>query len=199
MTNAVRSNRKRISFIFILGVYFIFSGLCEIAYAGDWALTLYGGRLQVENIQTAIKFQGEYEDSYLFAAALSRRVLSFSKYIDIELEVQAVKHFGDQDHWEFNGLPVIRWLLFPWDKYCDTSIAIGAGLSYATKSPPLEDTDNPAPNLLGYLMYEINLSLPKYPHWGLVMRFHHRSGADGFIGNIQDASNTYGYGIKYVF
>lgn len=196
----MRLTRNNILLIFIFVVYFIIFGLCEAANAsGDWALTLYGGRLSVENFGPAIIFNASHENSYLLSMALSKRVLSFRDYIDFEIEGQAVKHFREQDHWEFNGVPVIRWLPFPWDKYCDTSLAIGSGLSYASKSPALEDSKKPAPQLLGYLMYEISLSFREVPHWSLVMRFHHRSGAKGVIGNADDASSTYGYGVKYVF
>ena len=47
--------------------------------------------------------------------------------------------------WEFNGLIIARWRLFPWDKYLDTSFAIGDGISYATEVPEIEekkDTDS---------------------------------------------------------
>jgi hypothetical protein len=79
------------------------------------------------------------------------------------VEGQAVKHSGDQDHWEFNGLAPIRWLTFPWHKYIDTSLASGAGLSYTTQTPKVElrrRGDDQSAKLLTYLMIELAFTLP---------------------------------------
>ncbi len=147
-----------------------------------------------------LNFKAEYRDSYLLALALSKRVSSFKKYIDIEIEGQAVKHTGEQDHLEFNALPVVRWLPFPWDSYIDTSFAVGGGVSYAVKIPKLEPGSNDdKPQLLGYLMSELSLAVPRVPHFNLVARFHHRSGAGGFFSDVRDASNAVGFGVRFVF
>jgi hypothetical protein len=120
--------------------------------------------------------------------------------IDIEIEGQVVKHFGDQDHWGFNGLPVIRWLPFPWDDFLNTSFAAGVGLSYATETPKIEEMEREdTAKLLGYLMFEFSFSLPKYPKYLFVARLHHRSGANGLFDDVLDASNAIGFGLKYTF
>ncbi len=174
--------------------------MCEASGANDgWALTIYRARLTLDNMSKTLNFDAEYAESYLFAVALSKRVSSFKKYIDIEIEGQAVKHNGGQDHWEYNALPVVRWLLFPWDSYIDTSFAVGGGVSYAAKIPALEPGANTKkPKFQGFLMFELSLSVPRIPHLNLVARFHHRSGVGGLISDVQDASNAIGFGIKYV-
>ena len=174
---------------------------CKSAYAeDDWALTLYGSRLTAGDLSETLNFKAKYEDSYLVALSVSKRVLSFRELIDIEIEGQAVKHFGDQNHWEFNGVPVIRWLPFPWDAFIDTSFAAGAGLSYATETPPIEAIGvDHTPKLLGYLMFEFAFSLPNSPKYLFVARVHHRSGANGLFDGRLDASNAIGFGIKYIF
>jgi hypothetical protein len=175
--------------------------LCEASGAkDDWALTVYRARLTLDNMSKTLNFDAEYAESYLFAMALSKRVLSFRKYIDIEIEGQAVKHNGEQDHWEYNALPVVRWLPFPWDSYIDTSFAVGGGVSYAAKVPALEPGANEnKPKFLGYLMSELSLTAPSIPFLSLVARFHHRSGAGGLFSDVRDASNAIGFGVRFVF
>lgn len=117
-----------------------------------------------------------------------------------EVEGQLVKHFGLQHHWETNGLVVARWHRFPWDRYLDTSFAIGEGLSYATKVPELEVArGQDSARLLNYLLFELTLALPKYPNIQVVTLMHHRSGAFGLFSGVTGGSNFIGSGIKYLF
>jgi hypothetical protein len=170
------------------------------AHDDDWKLTLYGARLTAASLGDTVTFQATYEDSYLVVLALSRRIYSYKELLGIEVEGQTGKHFGDQDHWEVNIAAVFRWLPFPWDRYVDTSFAAGAGLSYALETPKIEAMGvSDSPQLLGYLMFEIAASLPAVPHWALVARLHHRSGADGLFDGRKDASNAVGLGIRYGF
>ena len=169
----------------------------------DWAATLYGAVLLDGNLSDGSLLYSGFEDSYLTALALTRRMTSFyEEKVDLELEGQIVKHFKDQDHLEFNGLGVLRWLPFPWDAYLDTSFASGAGLSYATEIPEVEEErrgDGQTDQLLAYLMLELELAMPASRHWSLVSRIHHRSGAFGLFNGVTGASNAWGIGIKYRF
>ena len=168
----------------------------------DWSATIYGAVILEGNLSDGSLLYSGFEDSYLAALALTRRMASYKDKIDLELEGQIVKHFEGQEHWEFNGLGVIRWLPFPWDKYLDTSFATGAGLSYATETPKVEEElrgDGQTAQLLVYLMLELELALPDSQHWSLVSRIHHRSGAFGLFSGVTGASNAWGLGIKYGF
>jgi len=168
----------------------------------DWSMTLYGAVLLKGNLSDASVLNSGFEDSYLVALALAKKVASYKEKIDLELEGQTVKHFNDQDHWEFNGLAAIRWISLPWDKYLDTSFAFGAGLSYATETPKVEKRqrgDDQTAKFLAYLMLELDIALPDSQHWSLVTRFHHRSGAFGLFSGVTGASNAWGFGIKYRF
>jgi hypothetical protein len=154
------------------------------------------------NLSDASLLNSGFADSYLAALALAKRLASYREKIDLEVEGQAVKHFGDQYHWEFNGLAAIRWLPFPWDNTIDTSFASGAGLSYATETPEWEEErrgEGQTQKLLTYLMLELTFSLPQTPNWYLVTRIHHRSGAFGLFNGVTGASNAWGFGIKYRF
>lgn len=79
------------------------------------------------------------EHSYILVTALARELWRFKDWFGFELEGQVVRHFDEMNHWEFNSLLVARWRLFPWDKYLDTSFAIGDGISYATEVPEIEE------------------------------------------------------------
>jgi hypothetical protein len=167
----------------------------------DWALTLYYGRLTDSGIGEAVTFDFKFENAYFIDLALSRRLYTFRDYCNIEIEGQIAKHFGDQDHWEFNAVGYIRWLDFPWDAYLDTSFAAGAGVSYATSVPEIEakNHDGEGARFLGALMFELAFSPPRVPQWGLVIRLHHRSGAAGLFSGVWGASNAWAMGIRYSF
>ncbi len=189
--------------VLILLVFCLCARTPAHAEEGDWAVTLYGARLNTDSLGQTLTFQAHYTDSYLGVLAVSWRAFSFEPYFDIEIEGQVAKHFsGGQNNWEINGLPVFRWRHFPWNAYVNTSIAFGTGLSYALSYPTLEQQNNldaKASRFTGYAMIEIAVSPPQWPRWSLVARLHHRSSAGGLIGNSLDASNAIGFGIKYVF
>ena len=69
---------------------------------------------------------------------VAKEVAGSKEGLGWEVEGQLVRHYGMQDHYETNGLVVARWHPFFWDRYLDTSFAIGEGLSYATKVPQVE-------------------------------------------------------------
>jgi len=167
----------------------------------DWAATVYGASQLRGDIWSTF-YSPDFDTSYYFIAlAVSRRIYSFTKHLDLELEGQGVKHMGNQHHWEFNGLFALRWLTFPWNKYIDTTFAIGNGLSYATRTPEIEEDlhGDKTALLLNYLMLELSFALPETPKWSLVVRIHHRSGIFGLFNGVEGASNALGIGIKYKF
>lgn len=177
----------------------------EASVQRDWTLTGYGAQLSPDTLGETLTFNAHYEDSYIGVLSLAKRIHSFKKLpVDFEMEGQVGKHFGEQNHFEVNAVPVVfRWKNFPWDKYVDTSVAVGAGLSYAFEKPDIEENsvgkNKTSPKLLGYLMLEFAFSLPDKPQWSFVTRVHHRSGAHGLFDGRLDASNGIGFGIKYSF
>jgi len=170
----------------------------------NWMVTGYGAMLTPDTLGDTLILNAAYEDSYVAVLAVARKIYTFKNIpLDLELEGQVGKHFGEQNHFEVNLTPVFRWKSFPWDKYLDTSFAAGAGLSYAFEKPDIEENsvgkDHSSPKLLGYLMFEFAFALPDHPQWSFVTRVHHRSGADGLFDGRLDASNGIGFGIKYTF
>lgn len=169
-----------------------------------WFVTLYGGQF-VDNELLKVLFQGDIfhlnpEDSHLATVSLSKELARWKRYIAFELEGQIGRHFGLQDNWEFNALVVFRWLLFPWDRYLDTSFAFGEGFSYATEEPFIESEfqDADSVQFMNYILLEFEFALPTVPHWSLLTRLHHRSGIFGVFGT-GEGSNFVGLGVRYRF
>lgn len=168
--------------------------------ARKWAVSLYYTRLNDGDLPETFIFIPGLEDSSLLVLALSRRFYTFRDWFDLEFEGQVAKHFQEQNNWEFNLLGTFRWIKFPWDQYVDTSVAAGAGVSYATEEPEIElKNRGDVTKFLGYLMFEVAFSLPPLPQWDLFARIHHRSGAGGSFAGVKGGSNAYGVGIRYKF
>jgi hypothetical protein len=165
-----------------------------------WFLSIYGGPHTDENLAQIAVLNATYSDgNYVAVGALAREIYRYEQWLSFELEGQVGKHFGsDNDHWEFVGLVLGRWHPFPWDKYIDTSFAMGGGLSYFSELSQTElQRDDNAQRLLGYLAFEFTFGLPQYPRWNLMFRVHHRSGAKGLIG--ESVSNYSCFGLKFAF
>ncbi len=140
----------------------------------------------------------ERQNSYLIAAGHGRILRPGTRW-RMEAEGQAVKHFGLQDHFEFNAVLVARWMRFPWDPVLDTRIAVGEGLSWATQEPPIEpragNDNRGSARLLNYLMLEIEAK-PPASQWSGFFRIHHRSGIFGVFGGVHGGSNFLALGIR---
>lgn len=169
-----------------------------------WAVTVYGGRLAEEDIEDLYTLSASYsKSSYLFTAALARRMASFfNDGLIFELEGQVVKHFDYMDHWEINGLGIFRLPFFSKSDFLNMSLAWGGGLSYATEVPANEieeaiEDGGDAEKLLFYMMVELTFNLPQAPQWNILLRLHHRSGAAGTLGD--SGSNFVCAGLKYYF
>ena len=174
---------------------------CRPSFAEkNWAVSVYWARLTDGGLGKALFFDTSFENSQLLDVALSRKLYRLRDLIDFEVEGQVVRHFQDQDHWEFNALIVARWLPFPWDRYLDTSFAVGEGLSYATEISEIEGKrHDKTSKLLNYLMFEFEFTLPRLPDWSLLTRIHHRSGVFGLFDGVRGASNACGVGLRYRF
>ncbi len=164
-----------------------------------WFLTVYGGPSAQPDLEHTLLFNMRFEDdTYIAVGALAREFWRYKNWISFEVEGQVGKYFGNEHQWQFSGLMIARWHLFPWQKYLDTSFAVGDGLSFNTEISKIEkEDDENAGKWLNYLMFELTLGLPQYSRWDLVYRIHHRSSIREIIG--AGASNFVTFGIKYSF
>jgi hypothetical protein len=178
--------------------------LAEIQLLEDkptYALSVYGGRMTDNEIDDfAVEFLDlDFEDSYLLTLALARRIATYDELASFEVEGQIVKHFDQQDHWEFNGLLTARWEAFFWDRYLDTSFAVGVGPSYATNVPEIEVLrSGESERLQAYMMVEFEFALPSHPNIAAIIRVHHRSNAFGAVAD-DGTSNALAFGFKFRF
>lgn len=167
----------------------------------DWAVTAVTGRLTVED-SSEIFFEGKvnFADASVVGLEVSKVLARTGRHIAWEAHLQAVKHFGAQDHWEATGAISTRWLTFPWNDTVRTSFALGAGVSHAFEVPALEEARHErATKTLNYLLGEIALGPPSRPNIDLLIRYQHRSGVLGIYDGVREASSVFGLGIKYRF
>jgi hypothetical protein len=142
----------------------------------------------------------EFIDVYLVAGGLARQYAQFKQgALSLEAEGQVARYFGDQDHWEFNAVPVVgRWNRFPWNGRVATTAAFGLGLSYATELPPVEvELEGESKQLLVYWVIEVTAGAAQAP-WSISLRLHHRSGAWGLVAD-HGGMNAVGLGLRYGF
>jgi hypothetical protein len=171
--------------------------------ADRWAVTVYAARMSSERGWLDLFFKtvdSDFIDVYLMDVALARRYAQFQQgALVLEAEGQVAKYFGDQDHWEFNAVPVVaRWSRFPWNDRVATTTAFGLGLSYASELPPVEvEIENESQQLLVYWVMEATAGPPQAP-WSISLRLHHRSGAWGFVAE-EGGMNAVGLGFRYRF
>lgn len=171
----------------------------ESAAARDYALTVYGGRVTDDRWLESLSLNTEFVDACILVAAFSRTIKSLQgEDLTIEVEGQAARYFGDQDHLEFNIPVAFRWHRFPWDESIDTSLAFGMGPSWAIEDPKVElMTHDSTRQLLVYWFLEIALGPPD-AHWAGVFRLHHRSTGFGVVAE-DGGANTLTVGVKYRF
>ena len=164
----------------------------------EWALTLLGGQYSGSKL-LELGGRADFKDSYTAGLSVSYQFVDWGKHMRWELEGQMLKHFGEQEHVEFAGSINVRWITFPWNRYLDTSVAFGGGLSVASEVPVLEKRDpenSAAAALLHYLVMEAAVGLPN-SNWSLVGRVHHRSGIFGLFSH--SGSNVLAIGVRYLF
>ncbi|MEO0868932.1 MAG: hypothetical protein AAFY17_10885 [Cyanobacteria bacterium J06642_11] len=156
-----------------------------------WQLTLWGGPLTDADVGEALLFDVELVDSYIVGVAGNRPIVHFNDRLQLEGEVQVLKHFGDQDHFEFTAGLGVRWQVAD-----SVSLAFLDGLSLATDTPELEeeraDKANP---LLNYFALEVEVDIAE--DWALAARLHHRSGVFGLFNGVKRGSNAYLFGLRH--
>src|SRR6058998_3237933 len=170
----------------------------ETKSANPWYITMVGGVYSGSQL-LEIPASLNLKDSYTFGVSVSKQFAEWTRYMRFEGELQVLKHFGEQDNWEFTGSVNLRWVVFPWNRHVETTLALGEGLSWATEIPALEKADSTNTEnaqLLNYILIEVTFAIPESP-WSLVTRIHHRSGVFGLFGH--SGSNILEAGIRYRF
>ncbi len=120
----------------------------------------------------------------------------------VQLAVNFTVRDGSLQHtiYEFDPYFQFRWANLPWNRYVNTSFAIGEGISYTSSVPAIEKrySEN-TKRLLNFLVLEATVAPPSYPQLQFVLRIHHRSGAYGLYRAGNSGSNDVGLGIRFIF
>ena len=164
----------------------------------------YAGRAAEDRLlEIVTRYNTGFIDSWL-AAVAPGFVHWRGERLRTEVEGQVVRHWGEQDHWEFNLSYAVRWMRFPWDHHVDTRVAMGLGASWANEVPFIEPRakelgEEESTRFLGYVMLEIELAPPQSERVSGFVRLHHRSGASGLFSDIRGGSNFITGGLRYYF
>ncbi|MCC5858178.1 MAG: hypothetical protein JJT90_08495 [Ectothiorhodospiraceae bacterium] len=161
-----------------------------------WSVTALVGQYDHSRFLDILVLDGgDLRASYMGGGVVARELGAWGPAIRWEAEVQGYRHWGRQSLWETNGAVAVRWMRFPWDRYLDTSVSFGQGVSFASQRPALEE---PTRRLLHYMHAELEFRPPAHDRVGLVGRLHHRSGAFGLYG-VTGGSNFLTLGLRYRF
>lgn len=163
------------------------------------ALTVYAGKMTDDDWYRSLTPGVDFVDSKLATLAWSQTFLRPASHPwTLEWEANAAKHWGLQDHWEFNLALAGRWHRFPWSHKVNTSIAFGVGPSYATEVPPHEIArGGRSEKWLAFWYLELALS-PPGSDWSAILRLHHRSDAFGLLGDT-GSSDALTLGVRYAY
>ena len=176
----------------------------EAEIARPNALSFYMGRISSEETWHDVllkPYSSNYTDAYLATVAYSRAWRETHEgALRSESEVNATFNFGDQSYWELNVVPLtLRWQRFPWNEHLYTTLAFGAGFSYAFKFPEIEyELENDTQQFLVFWMLEITAG-PREGPWQAFVRLHHRSPAWGAMGIADGGMNAPSIGFRYSF
>ncbi|HMV80629.1 MAG TPA: hypothetical protein PK453_23445 [Leptospiraceae bacterium] len=186
----------------------------ELRETKSWNYFAYGGQFTATDLMPILFRQStDYKDSYIAVLGANRETDFRIRFFQFETELNAVKHFGEMNHFEGNGLYSARVKnLF----YLPMSFAFGEGLSIASENPRLENKSKgiyfenyqfliqskgiESRNILNFIMVELDYGLSKsFYDSKIFMRIHHRSGVFGLLCPPDPAcgSNFVSYGIKF--
>lgn len=190
----------KIIYFLLIAILLAPSGNVSASSENKIAASLYGGVMTDDNWRQSISGQAELVDSYILVGAFGWTFYHPANELwSLELEANVARHFGIQDHFEFNApILTVRWDYFPWDKILDTSLAYGLGPSYATKLPEYErQKSGDSEQFLLFWHIEAAFALPN-SSWSTIFRLHHRSSGYGMFAD-KGGSNILTMGLRYEF
>lgn len=164
-------------------------------FAGQYTKTSTG--------DSANPFTADYENNYLLAIDYGREIINPGWGFLVGLELGLASRFGQDESIETWGALSFRHRGICLWGTLRISFGLSAGLSLVEESIGTEkkrenDADKNA-SLLFYLGPEIALSFANTLPWELVYRLHHRSGANGTLGNMSEGYNANTLGVRYRF
>lgn len=183
----------------------LLGGISPVAAADrpDTHVTVYGGTA----MDNALGDMGwppaweAYDNQKLAGVAVGREIARvYDDKVGIEIEGQVMRHWGKQDLWEGVGAGLVRWHPLPWDKWVESSVAAGAGVSHMSEISEIEQQRNrKQARTIGYLVFEVTAAPVREAPWDGVLRWHHRSGGYGTFNGVTGGSNYLVLGARRHF
>jgi hypothetical protein len=173
---------------------------CGTAIYGGWYVDNSMGQVLVTSPETP--FTWDYEDDYLIATTVSRRIATLWSRVDVEPEAGIGQRWGKQDATEIWGAFFFRYRGFPWDRYVVTTAAISTGFNWASDITDKEvdrAKDGKGSQLMHFFSPEITFAAPRYPQYELLFRFHHRSGIFGLVSDAWGGAQYGTVGLRWRF
>ena len=163
---------------------------------GPWAVTFWGAWGTDGDIEDFPGIASDFEDSWFAGVGLTREIGRMGEDFAWEVEAIAVRHFGEQRHWEGDLALGLRWT----DPFWTGGFAVSTGVSLATSLPALEERVDPSTRkFLHFLGIEAAFSTKSNPAREFVLRLHHRSAAYGLYGTQDGGSNFVALGYRRRF
>lgn len=175
---------------------------------GQCGIAVYAGRFVEDGMGDVLinapklPQDWDYDDDYLIAIALSRKIGSLWGRIDLEPEVGIAQRFDVQHETEIWGAVYFRYGDFPWNDRVKTTMGVSVGLNYASDVSPQEDERSKTGEgyrLQHFFSPEITFALPDNDKDELLIRFHHRSGVFGLMNDGGGASQYLTIGVRHRF
>ncbi len=163
------------------------------------SFSVFGGQMTNDGWETIVIRSGDTEwlDSNLAGAVIARDWTAFNPRLRFGIEGTVVKHWGQQDHVEFDVPLYVRYrALNP--PVPVQGVAFGLGLSYAMEVPQVEvDRKGQSQKLIAHWFAELEFGKPDWVVYPF-LRLHHRS--DGYVlADFDTGSNAVVIGLRYPF
>lgn len=176
------------------------AGNCAAAIYGGWAVENSMTQIFLTSPETPITW--DYHDDHLVATAVSRRIATLWRRVDVEPELGLGQRFGAQDETEVWGAVFLRYRGFPWDGVVVTSVAVSSGFNYASAISQQEvdrARDGKGSRWMHFFSPEITFALPQRPNAELLLRLHHRSGVFGLVSDAWGGAQYGAVGLRIRF
>jgi hypothetical protein len=175
-------------------------GNCAAAVYAGWYVEEGMSDIFVSNPETPLTWT--YAGDHLVAGALTRRIATLWRHVDIEPEFGIGKRFGKQSETEIWGAFFFRWRGFPWDDKLITTVAVSTGMNFVTHVSDVEQErarDGKGDRWMHFFAPEITFALPSHPDVELLFRLHHRSGVFGLVSDAWGGAQYATIGLRFRF
>jgi len=168
------------------------------------AVFAFGGRYTTGNMGESFNVFGVgYEDNGIAAVGFQHFIPWQRWGFSVGGEVGVGARFGEDFSGEVWGGVVLRHVGVTLFQTVTVSPAFTAGFSAVSKAMGIErereiSHDGDA-TFLGYLGAEVDVSSLRWPNYEVFWRLHHRSGAFGTFGNMDEGANANVVGLRHRF